>query len=111
MGNLFEMKRNDRLPILNIQLQDDDGTVIDLSGCTVNLYMRNSKDVLVLSTAMDITSPATLGQVTYSWAAVDTQYSGNFKAEVEITYASTGKKLTVPTSGYIDIRIYKDLGA
>jgi hypothetical protein len=106
----FTIKENDRLPILTMTLKDAAGAVIDLvtnvSG--VKLIMNNS------STGVNkINAPASStsvgGVMTYEWAAGDTDTVGTYNCEVQITYTS-GKPLTVPTSGYKTVEVTADLG-
>ena len=49
------------------------------------------------------------GKVTVAWQAGDTDKSGSFRAEFEITYPDT-KKMTVPNDGWVSIIILPDLG-
>lgn len=109
-GYLHEIKQNDRLPIFSETLVDASGNAIDLTGCTAKLQMRDKENTLVLDTALTI-DDAEAGEVSYAWAAVDTQYAGEYLAEIEITVTESGKTRTFPENDYINIVIYPDLGS
>lgn len=104
----FDIKQNDTLPLLIANLKNSDGTAINLTSTTVLFKLINiNNDALIINTAATITS-ASLGTVEYTWTANDTSVVGEFKGEFEITF-SGGEVQSVPTKGYINIRIHNDL--
>lgn len=104
-------KRNDRLPIYTatlVQQLDCVTTPIDLTGTTVSFIMRHPS-----SSAPKVKTAATIvdgeaGEVSYAWADGDLDTLGTFRCEWEITYPD-GRTLTVPSSGYDQIRVLADL--
>lgn len=106
---VFEIKRNDLLPVLNAILYDKEGAVFDLSGGTVQFMMRPAgSSTLKVDSAATVVS-ATAGSVRYTWASGDTDTAGDYEAEFE--YTSSGSKMeTFPLTGYILVRVIPDLG-
>lgn len=97
----FYIKQNDTRPALYAQLLQD-GSVIDLTGCTVKLAIRGLplRDV-------DITDAET-GNVRYDWIAADTANAGIYEAEFEVTFPD-GSVQTFPNNGYITIVITEEV--
>ena len=112
MADRFYLKQYDLKPDLSVRLLDDTAAV-DLTNATAaKLRMSNRRVGLKVDAAMTIADqslPATLGVVTYSWAAGDTDIAGDFDAEIQVVWPS-GKPQTFPAHGHIGITIEKDLG-
>ena len=111
----FTIKQNDTLPVLGRRFIDDTGTVIDLSAAsTVTFRMRRWG-----STTLKIEAPAIIvdplpvvntdDQVEYRWITGDTDITGNYEAEFEITFAN-GKILTVPNDGSMLVSVISEIG-
>lgn len=103
----FTMVRNDTAPPITATLTDSAGTAIDLSGATVRFHMVDSAGAVKVDAACTVTS-ATGGVVSYSWAAADTDTSGSYKAEWEVTF-SDGTIRTFPSPSKTMVRIVGDL--
>lgn len=104
----IEMKQNDRLPIVSAVLSDVRGA-INLAGAAVKFIMRSHCGATAkVSAAATITDAAT-GSVSYTWALGDTDTSGDYLAEFEITFAG-GSKCTCPNGGNLTVSILPDLG-
>lgn len=103
----FYIKRNDTAPAIRATLKDGDGDPVDLTGCSVNFHMVDEDGTVVVDAAGSVVTAAS-GIVEYSWAAADTDVSGTFRAEFEVTYTDTTIE-TFPNSGYIKIHIGDDL--
>jgi len=104
----FDIKQNDNLPLLIANLKNSDGTVINLTSANVFFKMKNiNNSGLLVNTEANVTSPS-LGTVQYEWIANDTSVGGEFSSEFEIIF-SGGEVQTVPTIGYISIKIHDDL--
>lgn len=104
----FYIKQNDTSPRLQATLKDGSGTAIDLTGASVNFHMR-----AVGSTTNKVDGSATIadednGVVFYSWASSDTDTSGSFEAEFEVTYTG-GAVETFPNDKYIQVEITDDI--
>jgi hypothetical protein len=105
----FFIKRNDTSPSLNVALEDDVGRPIDVTGATIVFHMRNSADDSVkISGASATIVSATRGEVRYSFSATDSDTSGNFEAEFQVTF-SGGAIETFPNDGYINVIITEDV--
>lgn len=106
----FTIGRNDRLPTIASTLRDEDGTPLDLTGCTVKFIMRpprttGTPKVTATATVVD----AATGHVSYTWAALDTDTAGAYWAEWEVAFPG-GKKITVPNGTKISVDVVADLG-
>jgi hypothetical protein len=109
----FSIKENDLLPTLDATLSDEAGP-IDLQGSTILFIMSTgtgaTPKVSATASSMQVGdgSDGSKGKVRYSWVEGDTDETGSYIAEFEVT-VSGGKKLTVPNRGYIRVRIIPDL--
>ena len=110
---VFEIKRNDTKPYLAVTLQDSVGSSIDLNGTTVyfNLATNDNAFTSVLSGACVITGSST-GNVEYRWvsgtsAGIDTNRSGLYLGEFEVTY-SDNSVLTLPSDHSLFVKINED---
>lgn len=105
----FTIKRGDRLPVIQATIKDDTGTVVDLTGATVDFHMvHKTTRTVKVDAAASVVTPATGGVVQYAWAAGDTDTAGFYDAEFEVT-TSASKKITAPNYTYISIEVYGDL--
>lgn len=98
----FFIKQGDTLPLLSIQLTDENNQPVDLINCKVKLiiYELGERD-------MDITDEEN-GIVTYHFTTEDTSKPGVYPAELKIYYTGNEKR-TIPTVGTIKIHIYKTI--
>ena len=103
----FTIKQNDTSPSLLYAIQP---TSIDLTGATVVFNMRNQvTNVVQVSRKAAIVVTATgTPTVQYDWDEADTQTSGQFEAEFEVTH-SNGRVETFPQRGFIGITITDDI--
>ena len=97
-SNTFYIKRNDTAPAIEEYLRNADGTVVPLTGASVQFHMRDGTGTV------KVNSPATIvdiptGHVKYSWISTDTNAAGTFYLEWQVTLASG---LIVTTPNYID---------
>ena len=92
--------QDDTRPPLEFSLTQD-GSPVDLTGCTVKFYMKDatSGSVKISGSACTITD-ATKGKCKYLWSGSDTNTAGSYVGEVEVTF-SDGKIQT----GYKQIGI------
>lgn len=103
-------KQNDRLPSLTVTATQADGTAYDLTGATGAVFhLRNSETGAVKLSSMTATVVnAAQGILRYDWGTNDLDTAGLFDAEFEVTM-NTGRKITVPTQGYISVRVVDDI--
>jgi hypothetical protein len=103
----FDIKRNDRLPAISVFLEAGNAA-IDLTSCTVRFLMTSeATGVLKVDGAATVLSAST-GKVSYEWGATDTDTSGVYRAEWEVTFPG-GKTRTVPSKGYDTVEVHDDL--
>lgn len=100
----FNIKRNDTSPALEYTLSP----AVDLTAALeVRFHMRLRGGVTKIDAAATITT-ANPGVVQYNFAATDTDTSGIYEAEFEVTYAD-GTIETFPNSGYLSVSIKDDI--
>lgn len=101
-------KQGDRLPSLSVTAVESDGTPYDLTGATVVFNMRTADGATVKvnrQAATLVDGPT--GKLRYDWGSTDLDTAGDYDAEFECTIG--GRRLTVPTNGWIQIRVVDDL--
>lgn len=105
-------KRNDTGPPITIVCLD--GTnVQNLTGATAAKFLMgtiNAQGVANIKVNGNMTFDAdrSTGKVSYDWGATDLDTVGDYKAEVEITWAN-GDKQTFPGDSYLEIKVVGDL--
>lgn len=104
----FEIKRNDRRPRFRVQLTAN-GSPVDLTGATAARFIMKSGSTMKVNRATMTFVDRAMGVVEYAWAAVDTDTSGPFNAEVEIDWGSSEFQ-TFPSSGFFAVIVNDDLG-
>jgi hypothetical protein len=102
----FSIKRGDMLPSIRMAFFPE---TISLDGASVLFKMRRIRgEVLIDRAATIITNTPPVVQ--YDWQTSDTQESGKFEAEWEVTYPG-GLVETFPKDSYLIINIYPDIRA
>jgi hypothetical protein len=94
-GTTFQIVKGDLKPVLNVILQYEDGSAVNLTGANVNFQMSQN-GVQLLNKPCTIIN-ATSGQVQYQWQAGDTNYLGLCPAQFLVTF-SDGTTQSFPTS-------------
>lgn len=86
----IKIVQNDTRPALEFTITQE-GLPVDLTGCTVNFYMKNvdTGAVKINGSACSIVNAAA-GKCRYLWSATDTNTVGTYLGEIEITF-SDGK--------------------
>lgn len=101
-------KQGDRLPSLAVTAVQSDGTAYDLTGATVVFNMRDAETGTVkVSRSAAVLVSGAAGTLRYDWASADLDTVGLYEGEFEATISS--RKLTIPTNGYISIRVLDDI--
>lgn len=104
----FSLKKHDTWPPLNATLSDANGPINLTAATTVKLIIKpTGGGSAITGTCAVISAPA--GTVRYTWATGNTDISGTYSGEFEITW-SDGKIGTVPNEGYFTLEILDDLG-
>lgn len=95
----YYLVQGDDAPQIKVTVtRDVTGTAIDVSNATVRLKFRKkgTDTVLVTLTSGASASEAENGIAIFDWGSTDLDIdSGNYEAEVEISYTSTGVVETV----------------
>ncbi|MFK7695410.1 BppU family phage baseplate upper protein [Paenibacillus sp. HJGM_3] len=104
---IFTIKAHDTTSLRGT-LKDANGSVVNLTGATVNFVVVKRDLTPKFKRAAEITNAAG-GQVQYSFTPTDTTEIGIFYGEFEVTYAG-GAVETFPNEGHIRIMIGSDLG-
>ena len=105
----FYIKQNDTRPELDVFLRDDKDRTINVTGATVKFNMRNASDNTVKVNLGSVTTvSSTAGRVKYSFSSADTDTSGNFDGEFQVTFVG-GQVATFPNDGYIKVIITDDV--
>lgn len=105
---MFTIKQNDTSPALRADLKNSAGAAVNVTAATVRFLMRPSGETTPKVDKPGVVISGTTGTVQYDWDAEDTDTSGSYDAEFEITYAD-GKIETFPNGAYIKIKIVDDI--
>ena len=85
----IKIVQNDTRPPLDFSLTQD-GAPVDLTGCAVKFYMKNSTTGSVkINGATCAITDATKGKCRYNWTGSDTDTVGTYLGEVEVTFADS----------------------
>jgi len=106
----FNIKQDDTRPYLRVNITDQDGNVVDLTGGSVKFNMvsdDNDRTVKVNSSADIVT--ATSGVAEYRWSSSDTDTAGKYLGEFQVTL-SDGTVFSVPADDSLKVIIKKDYG-
>lgn len=105
----FTIKQNDTAPALVTVLQDSRGRPRVLTGATVVLNMRLQSDKVVKITGASVTiTDASLGIVSYSFTAANTDTAGVYELEIQVTYSDSTIE-TFPNNDYVIVTILDDI--
>jgi hypothetical protein len=102
----YTIKQHDNFPSLVANLSDANGEV-DLTAAVSVKFIAVSATHTITGTCT-VTGAAT-GEITYTWAAGDTDFAGDYQVEFEVTWPSS-KKQTFPNDSYKSLTIKADLG-
>ena len=103
----FHIARNDTAPPIEATLTDADGVPVNLTSATVRFHMRDSSQTVKVNALATIVTPSA-GLVRYNWAAVDTNQSGRFEAQWQVTFADTTIR-TFPSPGRTVVIVTGDI--
>lgn len=109
---VYNIKRNDTLPVLGIDVLNYDGDAYDFgdaTDATFSMYTDAEPRVVKIDNeAAVITPPGTQGQLQYTFDTSGTDTAGKFLGEFTVNF-STGDTATFPTVGFIQISVEEDL--
>lgn len=106
-------KRNDTGPPITITCLDGSNPK-DLTSATSAKFLMGTITANGVSTTkttgtMTFDADRTTGKVTYAWLATDLDTPGDYKVEVEVTFAN-GEKQTYPSDSYLTVSVIADIG-
>lgn len=109
----FYIGQNDRRPYLDAICTDSAGNPLDVSAASGKSFLlqRVSDGTLKATAGTIVAGPGggfAAGSVRYQWAVTDTSEAGDFRAEVEILWAS-GDSESFPAAGPVLVRITPDI--
>lgn len=106
----FRIKQGDTLPKLAGRLLLADGSVPDgLSTATGRFLMRERPGLPAVVDGPILIANAVTGAFEYDWQPGQTNRTGTYQAEVEVTFAG-GKVLTFPNDGYFSVQFTGEIG-
>jgi len=88
-SNIIKMYQNDTSPNLTFTITRTDGSVVNLTGCTVRFRIQDPvTNLLTNSDPHDICTitNASTGTCTYAWNDTDLPDPGTYQANLQITY-------------------------
>lgn len=92
--------KGDRRTAIAATLRKHDGSLVDLTGCTVAFLMILASDNTVkIDEAAATIDDADAGQVSYAWTANDVNTAGEYYAWWVVTRTSDSKKDHYPPEG------------
>jgi hypothetical protein len=77
-------------PPWDITCKRPDGTIIDLTGCTVEVIIAKGATITQTGRAASVVSPMTDGVIEYTPLATDCPTKGSYKCDVAVTYGDGG---------------------
>lgn len=103
---IYYVKQGDTAPAAVAVLLDPSGLPLSLSGATVKFHMSDQKHVVIIDAVatVDPDQVTNKGRVSYQWVSGDTDDTGVFLAEWQVTFAG-GTILTFPNADYDNVRI------
>lgn len=93
----FYIKQNDTSPSILATLKDASNTPVNLTASNVRIHMRDVAGSLKIDSPVEVIN-ASEGIIRYDWEAADTDTSGTFYVEFEVTYTD-GAIETFPNTG------------
>lgn len=102
---IFKIKQKDTLPYIRVRISGVGD--IDLSGCKVYFKMMNGFMEKVIDRQVDVDSHAS-DLIVVKWLEGDTDSIGTYLAEFKIVFPNL-KIMTVPTDGYLTIKIIREI--
>jgi hypothetical protein len=103
----FYVKQGDLLPDVVRLLEDADAVPVDISAASSVMFKMQPIGGGSVISGTAVVHAATVGQVTYSWEAGDTDVAGFYLAEWEVRFS--GNTETFPNGGYDVVLITEDL--
>lgn len=115
MNNIkpFVIKRHDTLPVISVNIRTrgyvNELIPYSLTGVTACTFSMSDEygNLKISSASANILVPSA-GTIQYSWILGDTDTTGVYNGEFELTF-SGGGKMSIPTVGSLDIHVINDI--
>lgn len=107
----FSIHKDDTDPPIDDTLMDEDRNAKDLTGASVDFIMKDPTASSAKVSAAATVVNASAGEVEYEWSSGDTDTTGWYKAEWEVTYGD-GDIETFPTEprDYVIVHVEETSG-
>lgn len=105
----FFIKRHDTRPPLVKNLTDADGNPVNLTTASGVVFIMSAGGVAKVNRASTTVTDAPTGKVSYTWVAANTDTSGTYDGEFEVTFSDGGVQ-TFPNPKKMVILVGDDLG-
>jgi hypothetical protein len=96
----FYLKKGNSLPILVVEVSDDNG-IVNLSGVSLVEFIYQNRETETLYTRTGTMVARESGLIRYAWTTGDTTGVGKYFGEFKMTY-SGGSILTFPNNRYLE---------
>jgi len=93
---IIKVVKDDKTYDINFTLQDANGNAINLTNATMQLKVQASNSTELKFAGTMNTVSAASGTCKYTVAQGNFNQSGNFNAEIEVSYTGTGEIITFP---------------
>lgn len=106
----YVITQGDTQPILTDTLKLSNGELVDLTGATVKVLVRNptASEVQTLTGVVKVEGNPKAGEIAYYPTAVDTASAGNFMGSWHVVFPGGGT-MTFPTEGYMWFQVQPNL--
>jgi len=106
---VLNIKQHDLQPYYRSKVVDSDGIAVDCTGASAVFTMVDSTGTIVINRSPNVTfTNAALGEMEYRWSGTDTDITGKYSIEFEVT-PLTGGKFTVPVTEKAPVKIWPSL--
>ena len=96
MADKIKLVQGDSLPQIQAIIQDDTGTVVNITGATCLLKFRKVGETTLLTTLTGAVTNGAAGTVVFVFGANDLNVdAGDYEGEIEISFANSAGKQTV----------------
>lgn len=103
----FYIKQNDTSPSILATLKDANDTPVNLTAADVRIHIKDLVGIIKVDAEMQVIN-ASSGIARYDWLPADTDTSGTYSVEFEVTYTD-GSIETFPNTGSLALVITKEL--
>jgi len=103
----FKIKKNDTIPAIEVTLETNNGSAVDISNSFIYFNMSNLTDHSIYRSGLAVITGSTTGQCKYNWNVLDTGSVGTYWGEFEVNWG-TGSIMTLPNNHNLKIEVFED---